>query len=55
MAAAVYVVMYENHNGNYNTEHISATTAQNAVDYVRKWEGKGVRILTVAKVVSNWK
>lgn len=55
MAAATYIVIYENRNGNTNTEYISAATAQAAVDYVRNWEGEDIYIQTVAKVVSNWK
>lgn len=53
--AATYIVIYENKNGNPNTEYISAANAQSAVDYIRNWEGEDIYIKTVAKVVNNWK
>ena len=55
MTAATYIVVYETASGNTNTEYIESTSSQKAVDYIRKWEGDSVFIITVAKVVSNWK
>ena len=45
-----------NHDGEFQTTYIQALTAQQAVDFVRKYSAPDdAEIVEVAKVVNNWK
>jgi len=55
MKPKTFTVVYEDKNGNINTEYVDATTAQYAVDLIRKWYGDSIMIRMVSKEVRNWK